>query len=63
MFRETLTNDAEDAKNVGGKYDQHVDDGEQNQGDGKVTQPAERLCGERHLLDGPAHLSTEVSHT
>lgn len=40
------TDDAEDAQNVWGKYHQQVDEGEQNDGDGSVTQPVERLGGE-----------------
>lgn len=41
-----LTDDAEDAQNVGSKYHQHVDEGEQNESNGYVTQPGERLGGE-----------------
>lgn len=46
MFSALLTNDAEDAQNVRSEYHQHVDEGEQNERDGNVTQPAERLGGE-----------------
>ena len=54
-----LTNEAEDAQNVWGKYHQHVDDGEQTDSDGSVTQPVESLGGEHHLLDGSTHLRAE----
>lgn len=56
FFQKRLTDDAEDAQDVGCKNHQHVDDGEQDDGDGGVTQPAEGLGGEQHLLDGAAHL-------
>lgn len=46
MFSAVLTNDAEDAQNVGSKYHQQVDEGEQNESNGNVTQPVERLGGE-----------------
>lgn len=51
-----LTNDAEDAQNVWSKYHQHVDDGEQNESNADVTQPAEGLFGERHVLDRSTYL-------
>ncbi len=54
-----LTNDAKDAQNIWSKYHQHVDESEQNERDGDVTQPIERLGGEQHLLDGSAHLWKE----
>lgn len=49
------TDDTEDAQDVGGKDDQHVDEAEKDEGDGNVTQPVEGLVGEQHVLDGPAH--------
>ena len=51
-----LTNDPEDAQDVGGEDDEHVDAGEEDGGDGDVPQPAEGRIGKEHLLDGPAHL-------
>lgn len=56
MFSAVLTNDAKDSQDVGSKYHQHVDDGEQNDCNGNMTQPVERLGGECHLLDGSAYL-------
>lgn len=50
------TNDAKDAQNVGSKNHQHVDKGEQSEGNGNVTQPVESLGGKQHLQDGPAYL-------
>lgn len=46
MFSVVLTNEAEDAQNVGSEYHQQVDDGEQNDSNGNVTQPVESLGGE-----------------
>lgn len=54
-----LTNDAKDAQNVGSKYHQHVDESKQNESDGDVTQPVERLGGEQHLHDGFSDLWTD----
>lgn len=51
-----LTNNAKDSQNVGGKYHQHVDEGEENESNGSVAQPVERLGGEQHLLDGSTYL-------
>lgn len=55
-----LTNDAEDAQDVRSKYHQHVDEGEQNESNGNVTQPVERLVGEQHQLDGSSYLWTDT---
>lgn len=60
MFSAVLTDDAKDAQNVRGKYHQHVDEGEQNESNGSVTQPVERLGGEYHLLDGSTYLWTDT---
>ena len=46
-----FTDDAKDAQDVGGKDDQHVDEGEQRYGNGDVARPVERLVGEQHLLE------------
>ncbi len=46
------TNDAEDAQNIWSKYHQHVDESEQNERNGDLTQPAERPGGGQRLLDG-----------
>ena len=53
-----LTDDAEDAQDVGGEDDQQVDEGEEHHCDGGVPQPVEGLGGEQHLLDGSPHLRT-----
>lgn len=50
------TNDPKDAQDVGGKDDQQVDEREQNEGNGDVTGPVERLVGKHHLLDRSPHL-------
>lgn len=60
LYIAVLTNDAEDAQNVGSKDHQYVDDGEQNDSNGNVTQPVERLCGKDHMLDGSTDLWTET---
>lgn len=51
-----LTNDPEDAQDVGGEDDEQVDEGEQDEGDGDVTRPVEGLVGKHHLLDRSPHL-------
>lgn len=51
------TNDPKDAQDVGSKDDQHVDESEQNEGNGDVTGPVEGLVGKYHLLDCSSHLS------
>lgn len=51
-----LTDDPEDAQDVGGEDDQEVDTGEQADGDERVPQPAELPALKHHLLDGTAHL-------
>lgn len=53
-----LTNDAEDAQNIRSKYHQHVDEGEQDDSDGDVSQPVESLGGEQHVLNGSSDLWT-----
>lgn len=60
MYLVLLTNDAKDAQNIWSKYHQHIDEGEQNEGDGSVAQPVERLGGEYHLHDGSTHLWKEI---
>ena len=37
IFSALLTNDAKDAQNIRSKYDQQVDDGEQNESDAHVS--------------------------
>lgn len=53
---EGLTNDAKDAQDVGSEDHQHVDKGQQNDGDGDVSDPAEGLIRKYHLLNGSPHL-------
>ena len=57
MFSGRLTNDAKDAKDVWGEDNKHVDEGEEDDSNGDMTEPVEGLIGKEHLLDGPAHLS------
>lgn len=45
------TNDSKDAQYVGSKDDQEVDEKEQNESNGDVARPVERLIRKRHLLD------------
>lgn len=52
----TLTNDPEDAQDVGSEDNQQVDASEQADGNERVPQPAELLVLKQHLLDGTAHL-------
>lgn len=51
-----LTYDPEDAEDVGSEDDEQVDGGEEQDGDGDVSRPPERLVGEEELLDGSPHL-------
>lgn len=53
---ESLTDNSEDAEDVRCKDDEHVDEGEEDDGDDDVADPVECLVGEDHLLNGPAHL-------
>lgn len=56
-----LTNDAEDTQNVRSKNHQHVDESEQNESNGNVTQPVESLGGKQHLLDGSSYLRAQTN--
>lgn len=56
VVTERLTNNSEDAKDVGCKDDEHVDEREEGDGDEDMTDPIKCLIGEDHLLNGPAHL-------
>lgn len=51
-----LTNDSKDAQYVGSKDDQEVDEKEQNESNGDVARPVERLIRKRHLLDRSPYL-------
>ncbi len=53
---EGLTNDAKDAQDVRREDDQHIDEGQENDGDGDVSDPVEGLVREYHLLNGSSHL-------
>ena len=53
-----LTNDPEDAQDVGGKDDQQVDTREQANGNEHVPQPAELAVRKQHLLEGAAYLGS-----
>lgn len=60
-----LTNDSKDAQYVGSKDDQEVDENEQNESNGDVARPVERLIRKRHLLDRSPYLKKKkftVSH-
>lgn len=51
-----LTNDAKDAQDVGGEDDQHVDESQENDGYGNVSDPVEGLIRKHHLLNGSPYL-------
>lgn len=53
-----LTDDPEDAQDVGGKDDQQVDTREQDNGNEHVPQPAELSVGKQNLLEGAAYLGS-----
>lgn len=56
VILEGLTNDAKDAQDVGSEDDQHIDEGQENDSDGDVSDPVEGLIREYHLLNGSSHL-------
>lgn len=58
---EGLTNDAKDAQDVGSEDDQHIDEGQENNGDGNVSDPVEGFIREHHLLNGSSHLWEKVA--
>lgn len=53
---EGLTNDAKDAQDVWGKDDKHVDESQENDGYGNVSDPVEGLIRKHHLLNGSPYL-------
>lgn len=53
---EGLTNDAKDAQDVGSEDDQYIDEDQENNSDGDVSDPVEGLIREYHLLNGSSHL-------
>ena len=57
---QTLTDDPEDAQDVGGKDDQQVDTSEQANSNEHMPQPAELAVLKQHLLEGAAHLGSRV---
>lgn len=57
-----LTYDSENAEDVWCEDDEHVDQGEEGKGDDDMTDPAECLIGEDHLLNGPAYLVCVRNH-
>lgn len=55
---QTLTDDPEDAQDIGSEDNQQVDTSEQANGNERVPQPIELLILKQHLLDGSAYLGS-----